>query len=461
MERPQDPLHFLREALSLAPDNAPLRRHLADSLRAAQRFDEAEREYLALLQRQPADVEAKLALARCYADSGKDSHAFVLIESLALGGRLGGVGHALHAELLLRAGELAAAERAFKQALAEDPALAALDLGRRLGFEPQAARAPAKDEGGSPREDAEEPAPERRVPVRAEGEPGGISAEVERPTITFADVGGMREVKAEIEIKILQPLAHPEVFRAYGKAVGGGILMYGPPGCGKTLLARATAGEGKLRFLAIGIHEVLDMWLGQSERNLHGLFEEARRSAPCILFFDEVDALGGRRSDHAGAGRQVVNQFLAELDGAKASNEGVLVLGATNAPWQLDAAFRRPGRFDRILFVPPPDEAARAAILGVLLAKKPKGEIDCARIAKRAKEFSGADLKAVVDLAIEEKLRAALARGRPEPLTEADLLDAVKKVRPSTKEWFQTARNHALYANQGGLYDDVVKYLGM
>jgi len=136
--------------------------------------------------------------------------------------------------------------------------------------------------------------------------------------------------------------------------------MYGPPGCGKTYVARATAGEIKAGFLSVGINDVLDMWIGNSERNLHELFESARTHKPCVLFFDEVDALGAARSDmRHHAGRQLINQFLAEMDGVKTSNEGVLILAATNAPWHLDPAFRRPGRFDRILFVPPPDAAAR------------------------------------------------------------------------------------------------------
>jgi SpoVK/Ycf46/Vps4 family AAA+-type ATPase len=179
-----------------------------------------------------------------------------------------------------------------------------------------------------------------------------------------------------------------------------------------------------------------------------------------VLFFDEVDALGASRSDlRQSSGRQLINQFLAELDGVNSDNEGVLILAATNAPWHLDAAFRRPGRFDRILFVPPPDPPARAAILGILLRGKPARDIDVDQVAKKTDGFSGADLKAVVDAAVEQKLREALKAGGPQPLTTRDLLGAAAGVRPTTKEWFGTARNYALYANQGGLYDDIRKYL--
>jgi SpoVK/Ycf46/Vps4 family AAA+-type ATPase len=180
------------------------------------------------------------------------------------------------------------------------------------------------------------------------------------------------------------------------------------------------------------------------------------------LFFDEVDALGARRSDlQHSAARQLINQFLAEMDGVESSNEGVLILAATNAPWHLDPAFRRPGRFDRILFVPPPDQPAREEILRLMCQGKPLQDVDFDHIAKKTNEFSGADLKAVLDVAIESKLKQALKDGIPKPLTTGDLAAAAKTLRPTTKEWFSTARNYALYSNQGGTYDDILKYLKM
>jgi len=236
--------------------------------------------------------------------------------------------------------------------------------------------------------------------------------------------------------------------------------MYGPSGCGKTYLARATAGEIKAVFIAVGINDVLDMWIGNSERNLHSLFEQARDHKPCVLFFDEVDALGASRADmRHHAGRQLINQFLSEMDGVKTSNEGVLILAATNAPWHLDSAFRRPGRFDRVLFVPPPDAAARAAILRLQCRGKPVEEIDYDQLGKKTDSFSGADLKAVVYVAIERKLQEALKAGAPKPLSTKDLAAAVGTLKPTTKEWFATARNYALYSNQGGIYDDILQYL--
>jgi len=347
--------------------------------------------------------------------------------------------------LLVRAGEVERAVRQYREAIDADPELADPTLAAQLGV------------NADPRESE---IVEGRLRSGYEEPPDGGSVEVERPTIAFGDVGGMESVKEEIRMKIIHPLEHAELYRAYGKSIGGGILMYGPPGCGKTHLARATAGEVHAGFMAVGINEVLDMWIGASERNLHDIFSRARRNRPCVLFFDEVDALGASRSDmRSSAGRHLINQFLSEMDGVQASNEGVLILAATNAPWHLDAAFRRPGRFDRILFVPPPDTAARAAILRLELRGKPVDAVDHEHVAKKAVDFSGADLKAVVDLAVEAKLRDAMKSGGLKPLSTKDLLAAVAQVRPSTKEWFATARNYALYSNQGGVYDDILKYL--
>jgi SpoVK/Ycf46/Vps4 family AAA+-type ATPase len=284
--------------------------------------------------------------------------------------------------------------------------------------------------------------------------------QIEKPTINFNHVGGMQKVKSEIDIKIIQPLLNHELFKKYGKKTGGGILMYGPPGCGKTHLARATAGQIKANFISVGIQDVLNMWLGNSEKQLHELFETARRQAPCVMFFDEIDALGASRTDmRQSSSKMLINQFLSELDGVQYSNDGLLILGATNAPWHLDGAFRRPGRFDRIIFVHPPDAEGRESILKILLNEKPTQNIDCKTIAKKTEDFSGADLMAVVDRAIEDILREAIKTGMPKPIETKDLLKHAMDVKPSTKEWFTTARNYALYSNESGQYDDILEYL--
>ena len=443
-----DEIQSLREAVQHSPHNIPLRRHLGETLLKRGLAADAEQEYRDALALAPDDAELKLGLARAFFSQGKASHALVIVEDLTKNPDASGRAWVLHAKLLAGLGDVERAVRQYRRGIDKDSAAADLEFAARLGI---------RDEDT---DDDESEVVEGRVRASWEGEDSPAPAEIERPTIRFDDVGGMESIKEEIRLKIIHPLQHPELYKAYGKAIGGGILMYGPPGCGKTHLARATAGEIRAGFIAVGISDVLDMWIGNSERNLHELFEQARRNKPCVLFFDEVDALGASRADmRQHAGRMLINQFLSEMDGVKSSNEGVLILAATNAPWHLDSAFRRPGRFDRILFVPPPDAAARAAILRLHLKGKPVDDVDVDHLAKKADGFSGADLRAVVDVAIEAKLRQAMKSGVPQPLKTKDLASAVSSQKATTREWFSTAKNYALYSNQGGVYDDILTYL--
>lgn len=448
----EETVKALREALAVSPNNVPLMRHLATTLLKLGHSADAEAEFLRALAVAPDDHELKLGLANAFYQQGKNSHALALVETLVKAPDVPGATFVLYARLLAAAGDEKRAASMYRRGIETDPAAADSELAERLGIETEP----------PPSFDDQTVDEEGRERAGWEGPGEGAEIVVERPKIGFTDIGGMEQVKEEIRLKIIYPLTHADLYKAYGKTVGGGILLYGPPGCGKTHLARATAGEIRAKFLAIGISDVLDMWIGNSEKNLHALFEKARSNTPCVLFFDEVDALGASRSDlRQGGARQLVNQFLAELDGIQASNDGVLILAATNAPWQMDTAFRRPGRFDRIVFVPPPDDTARAEILRIICKGKPVDRLDFDQLAKKTKDFSGADLKAVLDRAIEAKLLQALKDGVPHPLTTKDLLAVAKDVKPSTKDWFATARNHALYANQSGLYDDILKHLGL
>ena len=431
---PNDALLALREALKFSPDNIPLRQHIADTLLNRGEAAAAAIEYQQALALAPQNLDLKLGLAKAYYQEGKDSAALVIIEDILAQGETSPTILTLHARLLMRSGDLSTAAQQFRKALNEDPSLEQSDLVDRLGVK----QAEAGD--------------------NLDSLPEGM----EKPGISFQDVGGMEEVKEEIRLKIIYPLTHAEMYRAYGKSIGGGILLYGPPGCGKTHLARATAGEIQAGFISVGLNEILDMWIGNSEKNLHQLFDRARRNQPSVLFFDEVDALAASRADlRQSSGKQLINQFLTELDGVQYSNEGVLILAATNAPWHLDTAFRRPGRFDRILLIPPPDAAARAAILRIICQGKPIEDLDYQFLAQKTEGCSGADLKLVVDLAVEKKLQAAMKTGIPKPLTTKDLATAASGVKSSTREWFNTAKNYATHANQDGNYDDILKYLKM
>ncbi|OUJ73079.1 ATP-binding protein [Hymenobacter crusticola] len=444
----------LLEALSFSPDNLPLRKHVAALLLQVGRLVEAEDTYRAGLRLAPADPDLQLGLAEVYAALNKTSAAFVVVEELLKGYPEHARAHLLHARLLARTGQLTAAREAYETAQQYNPALEDAELLAQLR-EKSLAQPAQPAHGGPPTE-----MPSSAGLVIDEQ---ALFSGLEKPKINFSDVGGMEAVKEEIRLKIIHPLQYPDLYKAYGKATGGGLLLYGPPGCGKTHLARATAGEVKASFINVGINDILDMWLGNSEKNLHQLFEMARLQAPCVLFFDEVDALAANRHDlRQSAGRSLVNQFLAELDGATRANDGVLIMAATNAPWHLDAAFRRPGRFDRIVLVTPPDEPARSAVLEVLLREKPLAtSVNIAAVAAKTPGLSGADLKALLDVAIEARLRESMKLGRPLPIEQNDLLNAAKQVRASTKEWFATAKNYALYSNEGGVYDDILVYLGI
>jgi AAA+ superfamily predicted ATPase len=447
----------LRQAVAVSPDNLPLLLLLAQSCLDDWSLDEARSAFERVLRLDPERPEAKIGIARILHLSGKTSEAVVRVEALIVQHPEFAPAHLLLARLHAGEGNLAAARTSYARALTLDP------TGQDPSLEKELQGRASKPE--APRDEPE------KVAVAGQGwtpdndaadKPAVDSSDIERPKLTFADIGGMETIKEEIRMKIIHPLKSPQLFKAYGKKIGGGVLLYGPPGCGKTLLSRATAGEIKANFLSIGIHQILDLYLGNSEKNLHQLFELARTHAPAVLFFDEVDALAADRNDlKRSAGRTLINQFLAEMDGNVGDNDGLLILGATNAPWHLDPAFRRPGRFDRILFVPPPDEPARRAIIEVMVKDKPMDRVDTAAVAKRTKDFSGADLKAVFDIAIERSLARAMQEGRVIPLGTDDLLKSAKDVKPSTKAWFESAKNYAIYSNQSGFYDDVLEFLGI
>jgi SpoVK/Ycf46/Vps4 family AAA+-type ATPase len=426
MEPQPTVLDSLRKAIDAMPDDVPLRLHLATLLLAAGRSDEAVRHLGAVLQRDPGNAQA-LSLLR----------------------EPGG------------AREPASAPAAGEDAPEQDVTVQGT---------------PVEDTGGNGKKqqyDWSQAEDELRdvLPAMFVGEgdaadsaSAGIDEadayDLEHAGLTLADVAGMTEVKERLEAAFLAPMRNPELRRLYGKSLRGGLLLYGPPGCGKTFIARAVAGELGARFIAVSFADIIDMFVGQSERNIHELFEVARRNAPCVLFLDEVDAIGQKRSQlrHTPM-RSAVNQLLLELDDISGNNEGVFLLAATNHPWDVDSALRRPGRFDRTLLVLPPDTTAREGVFRYHLKDRPVAGIDLAKLARQTDGYSGADIAHICETAAERALMDSVRRGEPRMIGTPDLEAAIAEVKPSLGAWFDTARNVALFANEGGTYDDLAAYL--
>ncbi|WP_392671972.1 ATP-binding protein [Streptomyces sp. LN785] len=414
-------IQSLRIAVAAAPADVPLRLHLAELLLAEGLNDAAVSEAAVALQHAPGDSDARALMIRAM---GVPAPA-------------------------------PAAEAPEAPAAPEQPATPP-----STGFDWRA----AEDEIRSavPPRFVTSDTPETPVPVEGQEAPGQAGTwEAEAPgSVTLADVGGMYEIKERLEAAFLAPMRNPELGRLYGKSLRGGLLMYGPPGCGKTFIARAVAGELGASFMSVSISDVLDMWMGNSERNMHEVFETARRQAPCVLFLDEVDALGAKRSRmHHGGMRNTVNQLLTELDGVDGANDGVFVLAATNVPWDVDLALRRPGRLDRTLLVLPPDAPAREAILRYHLRDRPIESVDLGKLVKITEDLSGADLAHLCESASERALLDSTRTGTVRMINMKDLLAAAKEVRPSTDPWFASARNVAMFANEGGMYDELLAYL--
>ncbi|MEW6605694.1 MAG: AAA family ATPase, partial [Thermoproteota archaeon] len=266
---------------------------------------------------------------------------------------------------------------------------------------------------------------------------------LESPDVQWSDIGGLEEVKRQLQEAVEWPLKYPDLYSKIGHTVPKGILLHGPSGTGKTLLAKAVATESEANFISVKGPELLSKWIGESERGIREIFRRARQAAPCVIFFDELDSVapvrGMSEGGGGGASERIVSQLLTEMDGIS-SLHGVVVLGATNRPEMVDPALMRPGRFDRIIFVPNPDKETRVKILEIHSVGKPlKDDIDLKRIAEMTDGFSGADMAAIANTAASIVLHRYLAK-YPTPeeaakhaseaeISSADFEDAIQKIR--------------------------------
>jgi len=278
--------------------------------------------------------------------------------------------------------------------------------------------------------------------------------------VRFSDIKGQEDTKKTLRLQIIEPFLRPELYNKFKKQAGGGVLLYGAPGCGKTMLAKAIAHECAAEFIPVRISEVLSRWIGESEENLSVFFEKARANKPSLLFFDELDALAYARSkSQSDYSRTLVNEFLNQLDGVGFDNEGILFLAATNMPWDVDSAMKRPGRFSKLIFIPPPCAEARAEILTSQLTGVPHQDINVGKLAERLKHFSGADVAGLVNLAKENALNQMIESGKERPLNEDDFNKVLTRLLPTTDDWLRTARNLVKYSGGDRSYQDVEDYL--
>ncbi len=449
-------LKLLEKALLASPGDWETRAHLIDEYLAGGQPQRAA-ELLRAAPQVPDDEENALRKARVQLET-ETSEALRTLQGVLARNKGCAQAYLLLARLYAKRGLLDEARKKYGAATVIDESLSDPELEQLLGTTPSAPPAPKAQPIPAEAFSDADPAPVSPEEISAALSQLSEPAVAEPPRITFADIGGMEEVIERIRMNIIYPFKNPEVFQKFKRKPGGGILMYGPPGCGKTHIARATAGECGATFIPIAITDILSKWLGESERQLHELFETARRRAPSVIFIDEIDAIGISRADAGAAMAPLVNVLLTELDGISARNENLMVLAATNTPWRVDSALRRPGRFDRVLFVPPPDVPARVAILKVHLRSLPCDSLDLNKLARITERFSGADLRAAVERASERAILDEMRTGKAGKVTQQALTEAAREMRPSTNEWLEIARSYATYANRAGLYDDLVAF---
>jgi AAA+ superfamily predicted ATPase len=323
----------------------------------------------------------------------------------------------------------------YNKALEVDPGYTKAESQRKIA---ESKRASIASGGYSPG-----PAPQAVTPG-AGGEGGDNLTKfkvMEKPKMNFRDVAGLEKIKEKIFEYIVYPLKDPVLAKKYGKEAGGGVVFYGPPGTGKTYIAKAAAGEGQSSFISIKMSDIVDMYAGNTEKNLHNAFETARQNRPCILFFDELDGIAGKREGmDQSFEKRSINQFLIEMDGVEYSNEGMLIVGATNAPWDVDAALRRAGRFSKTVYFPEPDKKTRDTIIRLNLKNRPVDpKLRIGRIARMTEGYSSADIKQLVDAAASIPWKEALRTGKERVINFKDFKKASvgeDGVRSSLPAWY-------------------------
>ena len=269
----------------------------------------------------------------------------------------------------------------------------------------------------------------------------------EVPDIHFSDIAGLEDVKKAITVRMINPVKYPEKYKLYNKKSGGGVLLFGPPGTGKTMIAKAIACEVGARFYAVKGSDIVSKWVGESERNINSLFETARGDELAIIFLDEMDSLLAKRGTDMHNDKRV-NEFLQQIDGFSGRSPNLLLLGATNRPWDIDEAALRPGRFSQKIYVPLPDAPARRFMFEKSLKGAPvASDVDVSELTSLTEGYSGADIEEVCDRAKEEPLLKSISSDSVVPVARQDFLNALRAVPPSVTE--SEAERFARYAETG------------
>lgn len=273
----------------------------------------------------------------------------------------------------------------------------------------------------------------RRIPVEDEEESKADRWVVTNPPKTsFNDVAGLEDVKKLISLRVIYPLEHPEVTERFGKRAGGGVLLYGPPGTGKTMIARAIACELDATFMSVKCSDIMSKWVGSAEKHIQELFAAARSYPRCVVFMDETESIVAKRGSGSTVMNRVIPEFLSQVDGLEKRENMLLLLGATNRPWDMDEAALRPGRFDELIYVPLPDEVARLKMLDINFKDVPKAEdIDLGGLARRLEGYSGADIKGFTEAVTDLPYQRQIETGIKQIVTVEDIEKALHRVRPS------------------------------
>lgn len=285
----------------------------------------------------------------------------------------------------------------------------------------------------------------------------------EKPSVSFSDIGGLQDVKEKIKLEVIFPRKNRQIYELYGRSVGCGILLWGPPGCGKTLMAKAIASECGLPFFSISTSDIMSKWVGESEKKVAEIFGYAKKVGECIIFFDELEELIPRSGPSYI--RRIRNVFREQLDGISSKKEGLLVLGATNEPWRIDPAMRRPGRFSELIFIPPPDHAARVQIFKLNLKQQIQNgilsdDVDFDKLASMTKGMSGADIAKICRSAVDIPLKEAVKGSNPRKIVMKDFETAISKTKPSIIPWIIKALEAVKKYKAEEFRDEIMKIAG-